>query len=260
MKPLFIPSTANVGTLAVSGLDKLSNIAGLLSPRALNFAQTRAVNRMAFGVRAEWASTAGSVFDRPTTITRNAFLVRPASRSKPEAVVFIRDEVGKGTPPSIYLQAQIGGGARALKRFETLLVAAGAMLPGDQAVPAQGARLNAQGNIPASVYNRILSALRAQGDSLQNQTARSAARKKRRGDAPIFAVPRKTGGLRPGIYQRTGRGVKIIIAFVRTGTYKPILRTKEIGERVFSRDAGRIMGEEIEQELDRAARLLATTA
>jgi hypothetical protein len=229
-----------------------------LERQQLPFAAMQAANATAWEIRQRWAEIMPRVFDRPTPLTMRAVVYEKATKSKPYAVVKIRDEAFKGTPPAKYLQAQVYGGSRATKAFEKRLQAAGLMPAGMQAVPGRGAQLDAFGNIAGSQMNKILSQLGARFDPLQNETAESRARRQRReakrGDrrGDYFAVPKQSKGLRPGIYQRVrtgfGSAVRIIMAFVRPATYKARYPIFQLAERMYAQ----IFKFQLERELAKA--------
>jgi hypothetical protein len=227
-----------------------------LEQKNLPFAVMQAANNTAFAVREEWKRRMPQVFDQPTALTRNAIVYRKATKANMAAEVLVRDDAFKGTPPSRYLQAQVKGGQRLMKPFENRLAAQGILPSGLQAVPGKGVHLDAYGNIPGGVLNRVLSQLGARFDPAQNETETSRGRrqkreaKKTRGD--YFAVKAKRGGLRPGVYQRVrtafGSGVAIILAFVRKATYKPRYRIFDLAERLHARQ----FKFQFERELEKA--------
>ena len=92
-----------------------------LNERGISFATGRATNNVAFKIRDGWKSRAQQVFDRPTRFTANSVLVRRATKANPIARVFLRDEAGNGIAPQVYLQQQVLGGERRLKRSEVAL-------------------------------------------------------------------------------------------------------------------------------------------
>ena len=197
----------------------------------LPFAAVQAANQTAFAVREEWKGKAQRVFDRPTRMTVNSVLYRKATKARPAADVFIRDEAPKGTPPAKYLLAQVEGGTRRPKAFERRLQASGVLPPGMFAVAGKGAKLDRHGNVPGKVITAVLSAVRSQFDPYQNATPTSIKRRHRRrrkgpktGD--YFVVRQARGRLLPGIYERIGLGrlgsaVRSVLFFVRSVSYRP---------------------------------------
>lgn len=233
-------------------LEALSRrLAALGNGLGLAFAQARATNALAFNVRTRWRDKAGEVFDRPTPFTRNAALVRKATVQQPVATVFIRDEAGDGVPPARYLQQQVTGGERRLKRSEKALQAAGLMPEGHVAVPGQGAKLDSYGNIRAGQITRILSALKASNDPLQNATARSQAKAKRRNAPAIFALPSPRGRLPPGVYERRGRKIIPLLVFVRGARYRPRFDVFQYAREVIQRDGVAVLRKELVAEIER---------
>lgn len=193
----------------------------------LPFAASQAANKVAFEIRERWKQRAPQVFDRPTPLTKNAALYRKATKERPYAEIFIRDEAFKGTPPSKYLFTEVEGGTRRRKGFERLLQGKGLMSPSQFAVMGRGARSNQYGNVPAGQVTKLLSQLGAQRDRYQNQTPTSA--KRRRSRAPkggeYFVITKRRGKLRPGIYERIGTGwgsaVRSVFIFTNTANYQP---------------------------------------
>lgn len=224
----------------------------------LRFAVMQAANNTAFAVREEWKRQMPRVFDRPTALTRNAILYIKATKARMEAVVYVRDEAFKGTPPARYLLGQVKGGQRLMKPFENRLAAQGILPAGTQAVPGRGVKLDGHGNIPGAELNRVLSQLGARVDPLQNETATSRTRRRKREDkqgtrrGDYFALKQRRGRLLPGVYQRvrTGFGTALasILVFVRKGTYKPRYRIFDMAERLYRRQ----FAFQFERELEKA--------
>lgn len=208
----------------------LSGTLTALERQNLAFAAMQACNATALGVRDAWKQQAVRVFDRPTPLTINAVLYAKATKDRLYADVYLRNEAHAGNPPAAYLRPEVEGGARPAKGFERLLRRAGQM-PGDLfAVPAAGVQLDAFGNVPTGTLGQVLSQLQARRDPQQNQTAESRARRvkrerKRIGERDYFALTKRHGALRPGVYQRLkttfGSAVRGIFRFVRQPQYKP---------------------------------------
>ncbi len=132
-----------------------------------------------------------------------------------------REFAGKGTPAWKYLTPEIDGGPRRHKSHELRLIRANVMRAGEFAVPGAGVTLDAYGNMPGSLLERILSQLQAAeqwAGYSANQTKRSRARR-RKGSATYFLL---RGRAAPdGIYQRNGRRIIPVLIFVRSPTYGP---------------------------------------
>jgi hypothetical protein len=171
------------------------------------------LNVSAFEVRAEWQKRIPQVFDRPTSLTKNAPLYTKSTPQHLVATVFIRDEATKGTPPSKYLRPQVFGGVRARKGSEKALRAR-TTFPSFW-VPGKEAPLDQYGNVPGSLIGKILSQLGATRVSDQRESAVKRGRRLKRerkhgGQGNYFTLPRRRGKLLPGVvYERiTSRGIE----------------------------------------------------
>ena len=202
--------------------------------KALPYALAGALSKTAREGKDVIQRTMPEVFDRPTPFTTNSLYVSPATKDKLSADVFIKDFAAKGTPAVKYLFAEVYGGARRAKRSERALSSAGILPGGMLTVASKYAKLDQYGNIPASVYTRILSQLRASSDPYQNQTATSKKRRRRKGGAEYFALKEKRGALDPGVYERlAGGGVRPVLLFVPSASYTKRLPFTDIAQRVY---------------------------
>ena len=123
-------------------------------------------------------------FDRPKPFTLNGTFVSPATKSRLEATVKLKDGYARGGgenskrgTPDKYLRAQVQGGARRNTAFERMLIHNGLMPPGYFAIPTNLAPRDAFGNVPPGYYTRIMSQLGV-GDEFQR--ARRGKQKPRR--------------------------------------------------------------------------------
>jgi hypothetical protein len=147
----------NVDTNAKAVAEQLERIPA----RQMPFARSLIANRMAQKVKANEIAVVKSRFDRPTPWTLNSLYIKAATKSRPDARVWFKNDAPKGTPADKYLQPQVFGGTRSAKRMEKAMEAMGYLKPGQFLVPAQGARLDAYGNMRRSQVVQILSAFRA---------------------------------------------------------------------------------------------------
>lgn len=198
------------------------------------FATVLAITRTAQLVKQAEISEMRRVFDQPTAYTLNSLFVHPATKAKPYADVFLKDDTSKGTPAAKYLLPQIKGGLRPIKRFERALQRIGAM-PNDMvAVPGRGARFDQNGNMSRGQIVQILSFLRAFGEQ-GYRANRAKDAKLKKGQRAYFAVFGGRGSdLPPGVYQRFGtHGVKIlpVIRYVKPPLYARLFRFAEVGQR-----------------------------
>lgn len=200
------------------------------------YATALALTRTALEVKAQEVREMKRVFDRPTSFTLNSVYVRGANKKTLTAYVGLKylDRLDES-----YLDPQIIGGPRRLKRFEVLLQARGILRKGYYAVPASGARLDRFGNVSRGQIQQILSALGAQFDRYANRSDSAASRRNAR-NAQYF-VPPPWSHLALGIYQRFGfaRGsaIKPVFIFVQQPpTYRARLDFDGIGDRTAQKE------------------------
>lgn len=225
--------------------------------RQVPFALARALTRTAQDVRTAERKEMEQVFDRPTRYTLNALFMRPATKQRLEAEVWLKEA---GSRPH-FLLPQIEGGARPLKRFEQRLVMAGYMKATERAVPAAGARLDANGNMSRGQIVQILSQLKTAavlGD-FSNATNSKRSRAKRAQETYFAAGGRTTmeieGGTRMvmrtsgarrtqhlprGIWVRRnfgawGTAIKPVLLFVSKAQYRKRYRFYQVAQDVVAR-------------------------
>lgn len=186
------------------------------------FALTKTMQAAQVGEREEMER----LFDQPVDWTLNSLQVVTASKTDNPitAQLKFREFGGKGTPAWKYLTPEIEGGERRHKSHERRLIAAGIMHDSEYAVPGEGVTLDANGNMPGSLLEQILSQLQAAGGSgyASNQTSRSRKRSKGGQQGLTYFVLRGTKAAN-GIYLRRSaeRTIKPILIFVRPPSYAP---------------------------------------
>jgi hypothetical protein len=210
--------------------------------RHLPFATALALTRTAQFAQQKIKEEIARSFDRPKPYTLGATYVQPATKQRLWAMVKIKDEAFKSLPPIKWLAAEIYGGQRKHKAFETLLIRAGAMPANSYAIPTKAAGADQYGNIPASELNRMLSDLQARRDPYQNSTPASRGRRARsRTKRPAFyfstyPVTARTAHLAPGVYKRThfgvGAAIKPIVVFASKARYRRRLKFFETADQV----------------------------
>lgn len=193
------------------------------------FAQVVALTRTGQEVKQAEYEEMSNVFVSPTPYTLNSVFLKPATKAKPEATVFIKDDQATsqaGIPATKYIGPEIDGGSRSIKRFEKRLQLDGAMPAGWFAVPGEFARLDQYGNISRGQITQILSQLtltKVSGYSA-NISPRSRKGAIKRAGGQFIALPQGRGKLLPGIYQVTQFGVgrsspRPVIIFVKSVNY-----------------------------------------
>jgi sarcosine oxidase delta subunit len=227
----------------------------------LNELMASAVNDVAYDFREAMRGEFTIRFDRPTPFTMNSVLVSKKAQvyeSSPFAVVKLRDEAAKGTPPVKYLEPGVRGGRRRLKGHERALARIGLLYPGEYAVPAGGARIDAYGNISSGQIVQILSQMRAFGEQGYDANAtRSKRSKAKRQAAPYFYVRVNRGGLRRGIWQRIGGRVRPVLLFVRKAPrYTARINMERLARQVMAREWPRA----VERRFGRLSRAIEAAA
>lgn len=192
-----------------------------------------------------------NVFDRPTSFTLGRTnMVMRATPLLLQAQTKIRADQSTGVAPVNYLGPSIFGGRRKVKGFERALQARGLMPSGWIAIPGNGAKLDAYGNMSRGQIVQILSVLGAaesKSGYSANQTTRSKKRNKKPGDyfvsTPTLPSPRGVKGRLPfGVYQRLGPGrIVTILRFRNAHNYKARFDYFGIARDVALRDFERNM-------------------
>lgn len=224
--------------------------------RQVPFAVALALTRTGQDGREDLRAEMRSRFDRPTPYTLNSPYLKPATRQDLTAVIGFKD--GSGTEPS-FLEPQVQGGERPLKRFERMLVRAGYMRAGERAVPGEGAKLDQYGNMSRGQLQRILSQLQAfhLAGASQNATGSQRSRAGRAGEVFFVSLgsgtsrststnprsawknDRKIQHLPRGIWVRrqfaSGSSVKPVVLFVAHAYYARSLDLSAVAQRTVAR-------------------------
>jgi hypothetical protein len=174
-------------------------------------------------------------FDRPTAFALNSTFIKPASKSNLEARLWVKDRAsGTAIPADRVLLPEIYGGGRGQKGMDRMLQRAGLMPTGWFAVPAAGARLDANGNVQRSQIAQVLAALSVQRSAQAPGRGKArTARAVRQGET-YFALARARRGLKPGIYLKRqlahGSTIKPVFIFVSSVHYRPRPKFFEVGQ------------------------------
>lgn len=205
--------------------------------RQIPYATKLALDKTATQVRQTLREEMVRAFNKPTNFTLNSLYIEYAKKDNLTARVWLKDLGFR----QHYLIPQIEGGARPLKRFEKRLVQIGAMMPGERAVPGQGATIDAFGNMSRGQIVQILSQLGSAGFSGDYSVATNSRRSRaKRAKVAYFVASRtreRTRHLHPGIYSRRsfgawGTAIKPVIMFVNGATYRKRFDFYGIGNRV----------------------------
>lgn len=186
--------------LTISGsADALIRQLDDVQKRQIPYALSRALNDTAKDIVEAERVHMGSVFDRPTRWTLNAFYVKRSSKTKLVATVERKSAVGR----RFYLEVQAEGGTRPKTGLERAMTYRLKYAGDIQAVtPASGMRMTAAGNMSPAMVQRVMSAVQVQLDAAQNTTRSSRRRAKSRAQ---YFVPRPGSKLSPGVWERRGK-------------------------------------------------------
>lgn len=222
---LDIKLSAKTGRIA-DMIQSFRDVPARVMPYAASTALTRTAQALAKTVL---PGEMQRVFDRPNRYTLNSLRVKPATKDKLAASVWVKsDATNNGTRPEDYLFPHVAGGARNEKRFERAMRYAGLLPTGWRAMPGQGAPLDEFGNLRRGEMQRILTATRTAFDKWQRKSNSARSRKNAR-NAPYFAVypflgvieggerfVLKPAKMQPGVYRREGKGIKPVLIFTKT--------------------------------------------
>lgn len=239
---------------------KLENVA----TKQAEFALMQTMNKAVYEGSEAIKKTIRSVFDRPTLWVQGGVYYKKATRSRLIAKIYL-DFWGNKQSVTVekVLAAQISGGARRLKRFESALSRMGILPKGMAVVPGAAATLDSHGNMQAGQIVQIMSWFQAFGEQGYSANMRDGGRRigrdnKRTGQRGFsyFVLKSRRGKLLPGIYKRyqTGFGsaVKPVMVFVRIPSYRPRLDFVGVGTRAVE--------EVVRRELPQAAARAVQTA
>jgi hypothetical protein len=243
----------------IDGIEELKGKLDMFERSQLPYAMARALTKTAQDVKSAEITEMKNVFDRPTPYTLNSLYLRPATKTNHTALVWLKDDAGKGTPAAEYLLPEIVGGNREMKRFERALQATGVMPKGMFAVPGAAADIDAYGNMSCGQIRQILSYFKS-AEMTAGYTANMTPEKKKRlakgtkrrrgftyfvsngsGRTVLGLIEDKfinpTAHLPMGIYKRVGfawgSALKPIVMFVKNApSYSPRFKFFEVGQRV----------------------------
>lgn len=194
--------------------------------RQMPFAIAKALTATALEAKKDLIAVLPRVFDKPTPYTLNSTYIVGAKKQKLEAVVGFKDQATSGTPAAKYLQPEITGGGRRIKRIERFLTSKGILPDGMAVVPVKGAQLDAYGNVKRTDYGRIISRLSKQAASAA--TGKRTRRTKTGAGGKLFVnVAGQKGSipnLADGVWERTsfamGSAIKPVLLFVSIPNYR----------------------------------------
>mgnify|MGYP003599001824 CR=1 FL=1 len=187
----------NTGSIA-DVIASVRDVPARVIPYAASIAMTRSAQAAQKEVRAEMLR----VFDRPTPYTLNSMYIEPASITKLEARIAVKNQPGSGVRPENFLYPEVDGGGRKAKGFESAMRGAGFLKPGMFIMPGKETKLDQYGNVSGSNIRSVMALL---------ANTRGTSGKKLRNS--LF-VGKPAGGTRPdGIWRREGKRLRPLFIF-----------------------------------------------
>lgn len=200
--------------------------------RMLPYITARALTLVAKEAQAEVKRQMPSRFDRPTPFTQNALRIKPATTRDLTAQVLVKDLPGK----QHYLLLQEFGGQRRPSQARVLA------MPWERGGKAS-IRLNRYGNAPRNIAKALLAREKYQPAGAGGSTY---------GGGTFSGVPKGRPASVAGIYRRPKRRVakkgknagrvtnrnqplKLLLAYEKAATYRPIWRYHETVAHVVQR-------------------------
>lgn len=235
--------------IQITGIKELISKMSDLEKSQVPFAMAKALTKTAQDVQAAEVKVLQSSLDRPTPYTLKSLYVKPATKKDLSAMVYFKDKssAGKGNPAANYIQPQVQGGKRNLKRFESALRRIGVLPNGMYVAPGSDCPLDAYGNIPASFIVQILSYMRAFGEqgykaniTDKRKAALAKGSKRRQGFEYFVSYGKGTWSgrqhLPPGIWKRVGfaqgSAIKPMMMFVKEPSYSKRFPFYETAQKV----------------------------
>lgn len=172
-------------------------------PKTAGRAAERAIDRTATEIRDAVKREIPRVFDNPVPYTRNSLRLTRTRNHNMQASVWFKDP---DRMEDHYLVPQVEGTTRKTKGFERALDKI-------KMVPGRGARMTAAGNVSVGQIRQVLSVLKRSQRTLgyqSNITKRSATRNRNQRD--YVYLPRGSGKLPPGVYERVAQQSRLIDA------------------------------------------------
>jgi hypothetical protein len=161
-------------------------------------------------------------FENPTPFTISSFRLKYASTSNLEGKVYFQDPK-RLSENQHYLYHNVHGIARGYKKFEAALLAKGLMPPKHYAIPGKSVNLDRYGNISSALIVQILNFFDANSSGYAQGTKPTRKEKLKSGTRKkygfeYFALLKKTGNKRPGIYKKTftgfGTAIESVLIFI----------------------------------------------
>lgn len=178
--------------------------------REASFAVVAALTATAKDVEGAESQGLADSLDNPTAFTLKAFGTEAATKAKPQSRVFMRPIQSR------YLQWQIDGGQRAYKGFEFRIKG---QLVTAYAMPKDSLDLDEFGNVPRAKLSQII----------RDLDSPSASRRY------FVGQPKNHPDFLPGVYERDGEKLHILLAFETSARYRPAFKWEQIATETADR-------------------------
>lgn len=203
-------------------------------PQLIEKAVVGAVTETVNDIHTRQVQEMGLVFDRPTPwIKKGLIKALPTGRDKGQyggkrfgqrignsGTYF--EEFPTGRSPNDVIRPHVFGGGRRQKANEKRLQSIGAIPLGGFGIMGIGYPRNMHGNIPGSVYSRMLA------DLGTIPTAKAAG--KRQGKKAQFFVMQDAAGNPTHIAERVGDDLRTVLVFTQNVNYKPRYDFHKVGQ------------------------------
>lgn len=241
-------------SVKIEGIDALQSALSNQS-KQFEWATVVTVTRTAQEVKTETYAEMEKNFDRPTPMVMKSLRIRPATKQKIEAEVFLKSwEVGGKNLRSMeeMIGQQFIGGSRLRKRMEEAFTRAGLITAGEFLVPGPDAKLDQYGNLSRGQTQQIYAALRLFWDRYQNPTNSTRSRRHAKAAGRMFwsAGPNSPAKRRRGVWSVDGQDTpKLIMIVLPSVLYRRRINMPEIAQRVIDLRFKAIFNEEFAKAL-----------
>ena len=186
----------------------------------LPFASSVALNKTSFDIKDTLKKSTKGAFNKPTSFTQNAFLVKRSKKNNLVAHTFAQDQAGKDR--ARYLRFGVKGGQRIPKGFELYfggLADDGTIQPNSYFYPTSFIKYDKHGNVTRSTLKRISSGI--------SNNPRGGF---------FIGTPANNPSKPPGIYRRSREKLfPFFIASTRKPNYQSIFNIEQIAGKVVQR-------------------------
>ena len=271
-------------TVDTTDLERTIGRIHLLTDKNIRYMTAKAMTRSGAEAKSYLRSNMSRYIEGgPTSFTFNSTFLRIARPNNLAIEVGYRQDAGKGTAAGRYLNPMTVGGTRPYKSHERQLQRTGILRNGEYLIPTgvHPLTLDSRGNLPASVYVRMVSRLKGFHQMGFDANATSSRRSRNKRASADFFLPRGVGTnrtaepLQRGIYARVGpkpsgtggkgsarggrprtanlpRGFHTVFYITRPPVYRPAFPVPSILNQAYERAWGRQLEQAYQEEMTKA--------